>query len=182
MLLAARRLIWLVVILAVAPASAVAQTITFVELPNHIKPGDIVSLTEADGRRTEGRVTTISTGSLGLQVNATETKAFPEAAVRRIVVKDSKRNGALIGLVAGAVPGVALGMGFKTYCENEASRCDAAPLLTGAVFGAIGAGIGAGIDGLIHRSLKVSSAQVNRVTLAPVVGIHRQGIVVSIRF
>ncbi len=139
MLLAARRFAWLVIILLVAPAHGVAQTIP-------------------------------------------ETNAFPEATARRIVVKDSKKNGALIGLVVGAVPGVALGLGIRTYCENEASRCPAAPVVTGAVFGAIGAGIGAGIDALIHKSINIPGLQRSHVMLSPVIGIERQGIVVSLRF
>lgn len=70
--------------------------------------------------------------------------------------RDSKWNGFLIGFVAGAVPGVLVGMGIKTYCENEARNCNGAVPVMGAIGGLAGGGIGAAIDGAIGNSLRHS--------------------------
>ena len=54
---------------------------------------------------------------------------------------------------AGAVPGIMLGMGINSYCNNESSSdCPWAIPITGALFGMIGGGIGYAIDGAIHQS------------------------------
>jgi hypothetical protein len=65
---------------------------------------------------------------------------------------DSRLNGFLIGLLAGAVPGVMLGMGVKRYCENESRSCPIAVPVAGALFGFVGGGIGYAVDGAIGES------------------------------
>jgi hypothetical protein len=67
--------------------------------------------------------------------------------------RDSRLNGFLIGFVAGAVPGIMLGMGINTYCNNESSSdCPWAIPILGGLFGLAGGGIGYAIDGAIHQS------------------------------
>jgi hypothetical protein len=178
-----RRLIGLALAAALLPINAQAQTVVFPDLASHIKLGDLVSLTDSDGKRVEGKVTDLTVSSLTLLLDGSGTKSvFREATVSRIVIKDSRRNGALIGLAAGAIPGVILGFGFKEYCYNEASSCPAAPFGMGAVFGGIGAAIGAGIDGLIHKSIRVARRPGATLNLSPIVAPNTQGIRVSIRF
>jgi len=68
--------------------------------------------------------------------------------------KDSRLNGFLIGAAVGAVPGVLLGVGFRSWCVNElGSNCDVWVPVTGASFALIGGGIGYAIDGAIGQSL-----------------------------
>jgi hypothetical protein len=67
--------------------------------------------------------------------------------------RDSRLNGFLIGFVAGAIPGVLVGMGIRTYCDNEARNCDGAVPVAGLIGGLAGGGIGAAIDGAIGNSL-----------------------------
>ena len=67
--------------------------------------------------------------------------------------RDSRLNGFLIGFVAGAVPGIMLGMGINSYCNNESSSdCPWAIPIVGGLFGLAGGGIGYAIDGAIHQS------------------------------
>jgi hypothetical protein len=178
--LSLRRLTWLALIAALVPGAVRAQSVVFSDLSWYVKPGDTVSV-DAGGQQIKGKVTTLTAASLTLQLDDL-TKDFPEAAVRRVVVHDSRLNGALIGAAAGAVPGTMLGFGWKQYCENESASCPAAPLVFGAVFGAAGAAIGAGIDGLIRRTIFVSPRRSPHLTVSPELGPHRRGIVVSVRF
>jgi hypothetical protein len=66
--------------------------------------------------------------------------------------RDSRLNGFLIGLAAGAVPGIMLGMGIRRYCENEATSCPSAVPIFGVIGGLGGGAIGFGIDSAIHQS------------------------------
>jgi hypothetical protein len=70
--------------------------------------------------------------------------------------RDSRRNGFLIGLVAGAIPGVLAGMGIKRYCENEARDCSSAVPIVGVLGGAVGGLIGAAVDDAIGNSISDS--------------------------
>ncbi len=79
------------------------------------------------------------------------SSGFAEAQTPNARRRDSRLNGFLIGLVAGAVPGVMLGMGIKRYCENESASCPAAPIIVGGLTGLAGGGIGYAIDGAIHK-------------------------------
>jgi hypothetical protein len=67
--------------------------------------------------------------------------------------RDSRLNGFLIGFVAGAVPGILLGLGIARYCDNESTSCPAAVPIVGGLAGLAGGGIGYAIDGAIHPSL-----------------------------
>jgi hypothetical protein len=68
--------------------------------------------------------------------------------------KDSRLNGFLIGAAIGAVPGVWLGLGLRSWCVNElGSNCDVWVPVTGASFALIGGGIGYAIDGAMRQSL-----------------------------
>ena len=68
--------------------------------------------------------------------------------------KDSRLNGFLIGAAVGAVPGVLLGLGFRSWCVNESgSNCDVWVPVTGASFALIGGGIGYAIDGAVGQSV-----------------------------
>ena len=168
---------------ALLPIDAQAQTVVFPDLASHIRSGDRVSLTDRDGTRVEGEVADLTASSLTLLLDASATKrVFPEATVSRIVVKDSLRNGALIGLAAGALPGAILGVYATSLCEGDDGCAVLLPVVGGAFYGGIGAAIGAGIDALIKKTIDVSRQPRASVTLAPVFGPNQQGIRVSIRF
>lgn len=151
----------------VMPEAARAQTIAPLELPGYVEPGQTVSLTDTKGTKTTGRVESLTESAIALLLEGGQRQTIPSASLKRVVIKDSVKNGALIGLIAGAVPGVLIGVGWQTYCTNEATSCPSAPLIFGALFAGAGAGIGAGVDGLIHR----------RITIAPVIrSANRYGV------
>ncbi len=162
---------------------AVAQSVAIAELPAYVKTGDAVSITGVDGSRLEGRVAALTDRSLTLLVNDSATGDIRLADVGQIVIRDSRKNGALIGLAAGAVPGTALGFFMSKYCANEGgSGCSNGPVVIGAIFGGVGAAIGGAIDGLIRRTIRVNPRQGVRVNVSPIVRTDRRGMSVSIRF
>ena len=167
-----RSIVCLVMAWALLPVVAAAQTLSPSELAVYVKPGQLVSLTAANGEKATGRVESLTESAMALVVEGGHRQTIPSASLKRVVIKDSVKEGALIGLIAGALPGVLVGIGWKTYCENESASCPTAPLIFGGIFAAAGAGIGAGIDGLIHR----------RITVAPVIRSKNQGIQISFSF
>lgn len=177
-----RRPVWLALAVALVPSTARAQAVSFPELPDHIKAGNTVSIVEPNGERITGKIADLTSSSLTLLLEDGKKKTFPEVDVRRIVVRDSRRNGALIGLAAGAIPGAILGFWARAACEGEDACAALMPLVSGAFYGGIGAAIGAGIDGVINKTIDVSRQQPASLTVAPVVGLNRQGMLVSIRF
>jgi hypothetical protein len=76
-------------------------------------------------------------------------------------VRDSRLNGFLIGFAAGAIPGIWLGMGISTYCENESRSCPAMIPIVGGLFGLAGGGIGYAIDGAIGQSITAGRPRPN---------------------
>ena len=132
---------------------------SFASLNERIKPGTIVYVTDEKGEQVKGKITELSAASLKLVTRDKyeQRMTFPSDRVSRVTRVDSRLNGFLIGAAAGAVPGVLLGIGFTTYCENESAHCPWAPAVLGTVFGLTGGGIGAAIDGAINGQRLVYS-------------------------
>src|SRR3990172_3345380 len=174
--------------------STAPSTTPIVDLSDHIRLEDVVSITVTDGRRTEGRVTELTPSSLTLIVNEMDRRTFPLATVRRITVKDSPWNGALIGFVAGTIPAALFWTAFFDYAQRDldGGRCEEkhscknpfpAGLAVGLYSGGLpGLGIGALIDKGIQRTINVLPSQGARVTVLPVISPDRQAVLVSIRF
>jgi hypothetical protein len=131
-------------------SSGYAQTVdSFATLPAVVKSGTKVFVADDSGAVTKGRVTDLSATSIALLTSRDQPVSFPASSVRMVSRVDSRWSGFWIGAAAGAVPGVWLGTGFKTYCSNEAASCPEAPAYFGVLFGLLGGWIGSGIDGLI---------------------------------
>ena len=177
-----KRHMWstLAVFVFLAPSSAPAQPVanSFEELRQVLKKSQTVVVTDASGRQTKGKVADVSASSL--VVSIPETRAFAEGTVREIRRTDTSRNGALIGLVVGVGAGIAA---IKAMCYDGP---DCGPwLMVGAETAGIGAAIGAGIDALVNKGGKViyrSPQQTPELTISPLLGKDRQGVLVSVHF
>jgi hypothetical protein len=75
--------------------------------------------------------------------------------------RDSRLNGFLIGFAAGVIPGIWLGTGISTYCENESKSCPAMIPIVGGLLGLAGGGIGYAIDGAIGQSVTIGRPRPN---------------------
>ena len=144
-------------ILALLLGSAVAagaQDVVraFAELPRVVDKGNVVFVQDDAGERTKGSITELSDKSLEIMTSGIpgRTVTFPADRVTRVSKVDSRLNGFVIGAVAGAVPGLLLGHGFRNWCENESgSNCGTAYAYAGGVFALVGGWIGRAIDGAV---------------------------------
>ena len=146
------RIALVTIVIAATAATAAAQATVvddFARLPEVVKKGTIVIVVDNEkGVRTKGKITNLSASTLEIMRDEQRIK-FSPAEITHITRLDSRLNGFLIGLAAGAVPGIMLGVGFKTYCSNESASCPGAPAYIGATTGLIGGWIGFAIDGAI---------------------------------
>ena len=143
----------------VSTAAAQDPLGSFANVAASVKPGTIIYITDEKGEQRKGKITELSPASLQIitRDKYAETLTFPADSIARVTRVDSRLNGFLIGLAAGAVPGIMLGYGFTTYCENESASCPWAPAVLGGIFGLAGGGIGYAIDGAIDGQRLVYS-------------------------
>ena len=155
-------------LLVMAPLDASAQAVatSFEEMRALVKPGDTIDVTDANGRRTRGRLGELSGSSLELLVRKTgpdgrETfvpqarLSEPDVQQVRLDRRDSLWSGTLIGLAPGAAGAAfVLFVGAGCDCYTVESRAPLA-LVTLAFAGGIGAAIGAGIDAVIYERATV---------------------------
>jgi len=162
-----------------AQAQGVASNLR--ELQLLVRPGETVTVTDAQGREVQGRIQTLSPSLLVLSDRSgphewTET----DIASIRQRKSDSLGNGALWGLAVGA--GVTLVVGLSTV---EGSDQDWV-WLGAAVYGGVGAGIGVGIDAMIRDEYVIfqppSAPPRTDVRLVPLLTPKRQGLLVSVAF
>ena len=163
--------------------AAAQEASSFEQLQVLVGSDDEVTVTEADGKRTRGRIIELSPSSLHLSVNGTPRR-LNEAQILEIrqhgpdPIGNGAKKGALIGLGFGAAMGA-------LRCAVERGFCALAPLTVG-IYSALGAGIGAGVDALrkgertVYRAPVTASSRGLHVT--PVVGRDQKGLRLSIGF
>lgn len=141
----------------VATPTALAQTMQGVpeDFSGLGRNGSSIIVVDDAGKETRGRLLRFDLESLTMTVEGRDL-TFERQHVTRVYQRgDSLKNGMTIGLVTGAVVGIAAGVsgtdcgGF--FAARPCTGGDKARLGTvgGAVFGALGMGVGAGIDALI---------------------------------
>jgi hypothetical protein len=190
---------FLVACTVVAPVSALAQppspspgaqgsvqvATSFEQLRGLLKPGDKVSVTDLAGTTTTGILDDVSPSSLGLHVrNAPPGQSrWSERDVREIAVErhGNVMAGLLIGLAAGATPGLV----FTVGRGRGSDPVGGAALLLIAAPAAGGAAVGA----LISRGNKKHTTvyqglgrQTTRVLVSPILARTTAGVQVSWRF
>ena len=158
----ARNAVFAVLMTLICAAPGAAQVVdSFERLPEVVKTGNRVFVTDEKGQQTKGKLSELSPASLTILTGGYEQpRAFPSDRVMRVSRLDSRLNGFLIGFAAGAVPGILLGVGFTTYCENESAHCPGAPAYLGGALGLIGGWIGFAIDGAIDGQTLVFAKSV----------------------
>src|SRR5262249_34736187 len=161
----------------------------FSELRALVRPGDTLRISEVSGRKTSGRLGTLSPTSLELVSMSTDasgrTVAVPKAQLSpsdvaeiRVVRRDSLLNGTLIGLAAGAGPFLAV------WPAAAGSEVEINVALGALVGGVAGAAIGAAVDASRHRQVTVFRAapRAARLRIAPLVSPSTVGIRTAVRF
>jgi len=167
----------LIALLATTAPAAAQTAASFEELPSVLRKGDLVTVTDDQGRRLGGRILDLSPSGLSLEYTGAriDLGADQVASIRHRRF-DSLQNGTLIGVGIGAIPGFLLG---------------AAAWESGG-FGyamALGLGVGGGIGALVDASIRESrvvyrptGAARQRWAVAPLLSAHRRGVAVSFGF
>ena len=136
--------------------------------------GQTVVVTDTSGKRTKGKVSEVSTTPPSLVLLIPQARTFAEGTVAEIRATDSVRNGALIGASVGA------GLALWDYLIDPSEPGNAAIF---AISIGLGTAIGAGIDALIKGKVLYRSPQQKRgVTISPIAGSNRRGVLLQVRF
>ena len=176
--------------LAVSTCSVMARAQdaanTFQQLQARVKPGDVVVVTDTEGRDVRGRITVLSPSSLAIDVDGRPAE-WSEGGVRLIRHRqsDSLVNGTLIGLGVGAAVGV-LAAGQASLASNFTTSDDSGgDELAILLFGALGAGLGMGIDAAWRDDVLVfraGGATTASLRVIPLVLPRAQGIRAAVVF
>jgi len=171
------------------PNGQAADAGDFDAVRQRVKEGQRVRVTDDQGREWQGRIDAFAPDSLVLLTKDRQRRDVPYAAILRIDrPHDTLDNGALIGLVAGAV------VGLLAVAAEENTDCDpgvffscgdptvGAYFVIPAIFGGIGAGIGVGIDALVRREPTLFRRGDSRVMLEPSLGPGVRGVRLSVRW
>ena len=162
-----------VIAAALFPGSAGAQALahSFEELQQVLSMRQTVVVTDEAGQETRGRVEGLSTVSITVG-----GRTFADAVVREIRLPDTLWNGMLTGGAIGT------GLAVWDYMIDPSEPGNAVVF---AVAIGLGTAIGAGIDALRTKGGKLLYAtprQTTAVRVVPLLGHHRQGALVCIRF
>ena len=169
-----------VAVIIVMPSQSAAQEppetppAVFQDLPLLVNLGDRIAVTDDTGRELQGDLVDISPSALSVLVAGTRYD-LQEANITGIRQwrPDSVKNGALLGLLAGAGSAVAL---------LEAS--DVQWAVMPVFMGGEGAGIGALVDAMITKSTLIFSKKrpARGISVAPLLSRDRTGVAISLGF
>ena len=169
-------------LLLVAMECSAQQATSFDQLPLLVKPGDSVYVTDFSGNTVKGRISQLSSTSLGLTVNGKRRDLLQtDVSYIRQWRSDPLKNGALIGLGVGA----GLGTFLVVYACSYEGGCG--PEAVAGVFttAGIGTAIGVGLDALIPAKQTIYQNQ-NRISrkvhFAPILNRKDKGVKVAFSF
>ena len=156
---------------------------SFEQLGVLVKPGDKITVVDAAGGKTEGRIWNLSRDTLTLTTPA-GPRQLGEVNVTEIRQRrgDSLKNGAIIGAVAGTAYFVT--MAALLGDSDGGDVIIGAAVAGGVVFAGIGAAAGVGIDALITRKQVIyrKNSRDTRVSVSPLFGRGRRGAAVTVKF
>jgi hypothetical protein len=173
-----------IVLLLPLPVLAQQPAQSFDQLGLLIQAGDKMTVTDTWGHDVTGRLARLDATTLSMAIEA-DTRTFDASQVRRIQKRtsDSVLNGAVMGAVIGGVATVLL---TAIGCGNQ--DCDASSdsyVLVGLIGAGAGAGLGALFDAMVQGKRTVYDAPTKSsaaVSLVPVIGRARQGVLLNVRF
>jgi hypothetical protein len=164
---------------------------SFADLPQVVKTGTIVYVTDDKGARIKGKISELSPTSLEIMTESNapaRRMTFASDRVTRIARVDSRLNGFLIGLAAGAAPGAWLGAGLYSWCDSETTggeQCWPVVPIASVPLALIGGWIGFEIDDAINGQTLVfrrSGSPAAGLRVMPIVGARATGVGVSFKF
>jgi hypothetical protein len=145
-----------------------------------VNPGDVLTVTNTSGQRVQGRLTQLDNAGIVIELRDKQQRQFDAQTVSLIEKRDSKKNGAIIGFVTGGILGGLAGAALMSTPDDSSASFGGA-VVGGLIYGGIGAAIGTGIDALIKGRQAIYAKSKATVSVAPVIGRDRKGIVFTLR-
>ena len=184
-------LVTAIVFMSVDLAFAQTPAQSFADLPQVVKTGTIVYVTDDKGAQIKGKISELSPASIEIltESNAPARRlTFASDQVTRISRVDSRLNGFLIGVAAGAAPGAWLGAGLYSWCDSETTggeQCWPVVPIVSVPLALIGGWIGFEIDDAINGQTLVfrrSGGAAAQFRVVPIVGARATSLGVSVKF
>lgn len=165
-------------LIAVSAQSAAAQSAAVAAAS--VRTGETLWVTTNGGTELKGSVVSSSSTSVTLST-AADMVTLPLMEVRRIEVRDSLTNGALIGALIGGGISAGAGITLDRDCDGQCGNWGAITR-----FIAVGAGAGAlagmGIDALIRREIQPSSWTSRSVAIVPTLSKTHRAVRLVVRW
>ncbi len=147
---------------AVPARAQAAGDSSFASLRSRLSVDDLVSVTDMAGKVLDGDVEEISNATLVIR-NGSRAVTLRESDIRRIVRRGHAiRNGALVGLAAGAWVGAAYAS--RQPCTVVCFSSPGGILLIGGLSGAMGLGAGAAVGALVRHEPVVFESRSGAIT------------------
>lgn len=159
------------------------QARSFDELQLFAKPGDRITLTDVQGKVSRGTVVRLTDTALLLKT-MNSTQEFSETDVREVrqKLRDSLKNGWLIG---GAI-GAGLGTAVSVRNCSRLGWCGSAEVAMVGIYSGLGMLIGTAVDASIQKTSVVfqhrDRGSLTHISLAPVFGKGRKGLSICVSF
>ena len=106
------RILAMTVMVAVLGGRVDAQELSSDWSQLRVKPGDVLTVTNTNGQRVQGRLTQLDNAALVIELQDKQRRQFDAHTVSIIERRDSKKNGALIGFAIGGILGGLSGAGL----------------------------------------------------------------------
>jgi hypothetical protein len=162
---------------------------SFRDLATSVSVNNELEVTDGNGQRVRGRLVELNDAALILSISAGDRgirhETFSELDVQRVVLTDSVVDGAIIGAAIGVVPGAVLGLAAVAANEDASPRSKqwiVAPVVGAAVsaglFALLGIHLDRGLDPIVYESPQRRTS----INVAPLLGVGRNGVLVSLQF
>jgi hypothetical protein len=165
---------------------------SFDKLQPILAPGYEVVVWDAAGRKTRGRVSSISADQVVVYqraasplirlFNPPKDRLFPADSVTRIDIVDSTWNGALIGAAVAPVLVFGIHRWEGTAVSDSNSMKGIATVVFGGISAVLAIGIGQKIDSSINQPVYQRRRGIPPVTLTPWLDPTRTGVLARVRF
>jgi hypothetical protein len=181
-----RSVIGVLFLVGIGAAAEAQQALSLEQMALLVKTGDTVTVADASGRETRGRIGVLSPTSLTLLIPNSQSVTFAAAEIDTIRQRrsDSLGNGAQVGFWSGAAFGVtvaAIGVAEDDYLSLSPVWIP----VVAAFYGGIGAAIGVGVDAVItgeHVIYARPAAPRAVVRVSPMISTRQRGVRVSVHF
>lgn len=165
-------------------AAAQSPAGSFDELEQRLERGQEVIVTDADGDRTKGRITEMSSAGFTLSVADgfdERSRSFAAGTVASVHKTDPVWNGLLLGLGAGLA---ATELWVYDQCGGRGSdrECEVIVSLVGWTALGIGGAVGGALIDKFRNTLVYRAGSRTVVKVSPRVGPTRQAVAVSLSF